>query len=112
MSERLPTHLRVGALLRRVNDSGGMALVRAKGEPQGGAVLLIVSEKGRDFKCLERGIGPDGTPALIAAGPAAADPEAIEAYWRRRRARDPDLWVIELDVASHPRFAAETSAFY
>jgi len=33
---------------------------------------------------------------------------ARESYWQRRRARDPDLWVIELDIASPERFAAET----
>ncbi|MBX9881461.1 MAG: DUF1491 family protein [Sphingomonas sp.] len=112
MSDRLPTHLRVGALLRRVNDSGGMGMVRAKGEPQGGAVLLIVSEKGADFKCFERGIGAAGVPGLIPAGPIDGDAAAITEYWQRRRARDPDLWVIELDVASHSRFTAETTDFY
>lgn len=112
MSARLPTHLRVGALLRRVNDSGGIAMVLAKGEPQGGAVLLIVTEKGNDPRCLERGIGADGAPCLIETGPAEADPAAITAYWQRRRARDPDLWVIELDVASRSRLTAETTDFY
>ena len=112
MNGRLPTHLRVGAMLRRVNDSGGMGMVLAKGEPQGGAVLLIVTEKGLDPRCLERGIGADGAPGLIDSGPSDADPAAITAYWQRRRARDPDLWVIELDVASRSRFTAETTDFY
>ncbi|MBN9940404.1 DUF1491 family protein, partial [Listeria monocytogenes] len=31
-------------------------------------------------------------------------------YWRRRRDRDPDLWVVELDIPSAERFAAETIA--
>jgi hypothetical protein len=35
-------------------------------------------------------------------------PHDIAAYWRRRRERDPDLWVIELDIAEAERFAAET----
>jgi hypothetical protein len=29
-------------------------------------------------------------------------------YCRRRRARDPDLWVIELDSPEAERFTAET----
>jgi len=29
-------------------------------------------------------------------------------YWRRRRASDSDLWVVELDIADAERFAAET----
>ena len=36
MTARLPTQLVVGALLRRVNDAGGIAMVRARGEAQGG----------------------------------------------------------------------------
>jgi hypothetical protein len=78
VSTRLPTHLVVGALLRRVNDAGGMAVVLARGDAQTGGLL-------------------DSTPS-----------GAIDDYWRRRRAGDPDLWVIELDIADGERFAAET----
>ena len=57
----------------------------------------------------ERGIGPDGEPALVRSGPSAFDdPFAVSDYWQRRRSRDPDLWVVELDIASAERFAAET----
>jgi hypothetical protein len=46
---------------------------------------------------------------LISVGPQVIDNETeIYDYWRRRRARDPDLWVIELDIAQAERFAAET----
>ncbi|MFX7883132.1 DUF1491 family protein, partial [Acinetobacter baumannii] len=38
----------------------------------------------------------------------AADAATIADYWQRRRRIDPDLWVIELDIASAERFAAET----
>ena len=57
----------------------------------------------------ERGIGPSGAAELLNVGPQATDNQAeIYEYWRRRRARDPDLWVIELDIAQAERFAAET----
>ena len=104
MSGRLPTGVLVGALLRRANEAGGFAAVLAKGDPQGGAVLLLVSDRGGPERLLERGIGGNGVPALIDATPA----EDVDGYWRRRRARDPDLWVVALDVADGERFAAET----
>lgn len=108
MSDRLPTAILVGALLRRVNDAGGIAAVLAKGDAQAGAVLVVTAKKGREFRALEVGIGPDGRRALIAAGPEQDDAALITDYWQRRRQRDPDLWVIELDIPDAERFAAET----
>jgi hypothetical protein len=106
MSERLPSGLLVGALLRRVNDAGGIGAVLAKGDAQAGAILIITLEKGVFSGVFERGIGPDGAAELVPSGPR--EPDAVTDYWRRRRARDPDLWVIELDIAEAKRFAAET----
>ncbi|TPG41253.1 DUF1491 family protein [Sphingomonas koreensis] len=109
MSDRLPSGVLVSALLRRVNDAGGSAMVLARGDAQAGSILIITLERGQNPRLLERGIGPDGSDSLIPAGPSAtADAESLTDYWRRRRARDPDLWVIELDIAFAERFAAET----
>jgi len=104
MSDRLPSGILVSALLRRVNDAGGFGAVMAKGDPQGGAILVIAIDKGAPPRLLERGIGPDGRTALIDSTPA----ENLDGYWQRRRASDPDLWVIEVDIAAAERFAAET----
>lgn len=112
MSERLPAHLAVAALLRRANDSGGMGMVLARGDAQGGTILILAAEKGSNYRFLEQQRGLDGSTAWVETGPRGADAGAILDYWQRRRARDPDLWVIELDVAQAERFAAETTGFY
>ena len=104
MSDRLPTGLVVGALLRRVNDAGGIGVVLARGDAQAGGVLVCIVDRGGVTRILEPGLGADGLTALIESI-ATDDPEI---YWRKRRARDPDLWVIELDIPSAERFAAET----
>lgn len=104
MSGRLPAGLLVGAMLRRVSEAGGIGTVLAKGDPQAGAILVVGADRGADHRIWERGIGPDGRVALIESTPAE-DPDG---YWRRRRARDPDLWVVELDIPQAERFAAET----
>ncbi len=104
MSDRLPSGVLVSALLRRVNDAGGFGAVLAKGDAQGGAILVIAIDRGALPRLLERGIGADGRTALIDSTPA----EDLDGYWRRRRSSDPDLWVIEVDVAAAERFAAET----
>lgn len=107
MSVRLPTHLAIGALLRRVNDAGGFAAVRATGDQQTGAVLVLIVE-GRALRALERMRGLDDRDTLVPAGPTSGDEPLVEEYWRKRRARDPDLWVVELDVPGAERFVAET----
>lgn len=104
MSDRLPSGVLVSAMLRRANDAGGSGMVLARGDAQGGAILAVVIEPGGPERLVERGIGPDGDPTLIDSTPA----DDLDGYWRRRRARDPDLWVIELAVPGAERLVAET----
>jgi hypothetical protein len=109
MNARLPSGVVVSALLRRVNDSGGLGMVLAKGDAQAGSILVLARENGANPRFLERGLGFDGAETLVASGPQEADnEEEISEYWARRRRSDPDLWVIELDIAAAERFAAET----
>ena len=44
---------------------------------------------------------------IIDVTPADPDPQVVDSYWRRRRDRDPDLWVIELDSPAAERFVAD-----
>jgi hypothetical protein len=106
---RLTSAVLVSALVRRVNHEGGSAAMLARGDETAGAILLILYERGANPRFVERGIGPDGSPALLPSGPAdLADERAVTDYWQRRRSRDSDLWVVELDIAGAERFAAET----
>lgn len=106
MSGRLPSGVLVSAMLRRANDAGGFGVVLARGDEQGGAILTVVVEPGGAERLVERGLGPDGKVALIDSTPA----DDLAGYWRRRRSRDPDLWVIELNVPGAERLVAETIA--
>lgn len=108
VSERLPSSLLASVLIRRVHDAGGFAAVRAKGDPQSGALLLLTVSRDGPARVFERGLGPSGQATVIESTPKDTSADAVEAYWRRRRDRDPDLWVIELDVPDAERFAAET----
>lgn len=105
MSDRLPSGVLVSALLRRVSDAGGLAVVRARGDAQAGAILLVLEDARR---IVERGVGLTGKTELIASGPSANSGESLDDYWQRRRQRDPDLWVVALDIPDSERFAAET----
>lgn len=109
MTARLTSVLRVTALIRRVFAAGEHAAVIAKGDPDAGALLFIIAEKGRFVKMLERGIGPAAAAAAVDVGPQSNEnKDNIDEYVARRRSRDPDLWVVELDGANAERFAAET----
>ncbi|WP_375427627.1 DUF1491 family protein [uncultured Sphingomonas sp.] len=108
MNDRLPTSVIASALIRRVNDAGGFATLRARGDAQGGALLLIATAQGASPKLFERGIGASGTVQPINSTPTDDSMENIEEYWRKRRVSDPDLWIIELDGPDAERFAVET----
>lgn len=109
MSDRLPSGVLVGALLRRVADAGGFGTILARGDAQGGAILVVAMNRGQDVRVLERGIGAHGDPALVTILDSAdSSGSSVTDYWQKRRNHDPDLWVIELDSAEAERFTAET----
>jgi hypothetical protein len=97
----------VNALIRRANALGGFATVMAKGDEIAGALLIIAQDRGENARAYERGIGPSGDTEMIAVGPNG-DARAGTDYWIQRRRNDPDLWVVEVDIAGAERFAAET----
>ncbi len=105
MTPRLTSAMLVGALVRRVAGAGGNAAVLEKGDATAGAVLIVCAERGRVSSVRERVLGVSGY-AWESVGPESEEERA--AWLERRRARDPDLWVVELDIPNAERFAAET----
>lgn len=107
MTVRATSQLIVGALMRSVQSAGGNAAVIARGDPVSGAILVWTLERGRFTGFLERALRLDGY-RFMACGPQVHDnEEEISAYAARRRSRDPDLWIIELDIADVERFTAD-----
>ena len=105
MTARLTSAMLVSALIRRVSAEGGNAAVLAKGDATAGSILLICMEKGVVQSVRERILDMTGRYIWTPVGPA--EPDALNAYFERRRARDADLWLVELDVANAERFAAD-----
>jgi len=107
---RLTSQVLVSSLLRRAQGEGGFGAVLARGDETAGAVLVLLAERGVRTLLLEQLLQPDGTYAWQDNGRAGADDADFNALIARRRRIDPDLWLIELDVASAERFAAEMNA--
>lgn len=108
---RLKSRFLVDLLLRRTQAAGGFATVLAKGDDTSGTILVQCSYRGEPGPLLERRFSPDGTYIWEAVGPSdAKDGESGANYRDRRRNADPDLWIVELDIADAPRFVAEWGA--
>jgi hypothetical protein len=111
MTARLATSVLVGGLIRKAEGEGGFAAVLAKGDPTAGAILVILRERGGAQRALERLLQADGSYKWDETTGQVIDKitknEDVPAFVARRRRFDPDLWVLELDIPSAERFAAE-----
>ena len=108
MEARLQSSVLASALMRRAESHGGFAAVLAKGDPGAGSILVILAEKGEKVRILERALRGNGRYSWQNVGDQAlANPEETEKFLARKRGFDPDIWLIELDVPSAERFAAE-----
>ena len=112
MTARLAAGVEAKALMRRIMADGGFATVLAKGDEERGSILLVIAEKGRHFSCLERQLQMDGAYQWARTGPGSESEMAeISQFLEKKRRGDPDLWLIELDIADGERFVAEMTEF-
>jgi hypothetical protein len=110
VAERLASSVLVSALLRRAQAEGGFGAVLAKGDATAGAIAVILAEKGRKACFLERLLKPSGDYGWEESGQAIENESDFKKFLDRRRKYDPDLWILELDIACAERFAAEMNA--
>ncbi len=102
---RLPAHIEVSALLRRVQQEGGFATVLARGEADAGTVLIVLADRAAPQRAYERMPSADGIRRWALSRTAEADdPMAFSDWLDRRHAQDPDLWIVELDIPQGERF--------
>jgi len=108
---RLASTVLASGLMRFAEQAGGFATVLARGDPVSGALLLQLLEKGQFFSLFERIPDRTGVYQWTKVGPQDSEnKENLEAYLDRRRSRDPDLWIVELDVPDVERFVADIRA--
>ncbi len=98
---RLKTEIWVGAFLRRWQSVGQYGAVIAKGAPEAGAVFVIVNHLDGTFHLFGAAPGPaydeEGERRWIEELPFPASQEQIDLLLTRRRASDPDIWIVEIE---------------
>jgi hypothetical protein len=108
MGARLASGVLASALIRLAEQAGGHAMVLHKGHAEAGAFLLELYEKGRFCHFLERVWTVEGGYRWRPLPWSADNTEADRGAFRSRRLHsDPDLWIIELDVADEQRFTVD-----
>ena len=85
-------------------------MVLAKGDDTSGIILVQCRDRGEHGPLLERRFSADGHYIWEAVGPPDPDGESRANYQERRRKADPDMWLIELDIADAPQLVAEWAA--
>jgi len=106
MEPRIAASVLASGLIRRAEGEGGFGAVLAKGDPTAGTILVILLERGGNPRLFERLLQPGGRYSWQEGG----NPGEVPDFVAKRRRFDPDLWVLELDVPSAERFAAEMNA--
>ena len=96
---RIPTELWVKAHLRRLSAQALPAVIVQRGDPHGGMVILKVIRPGLGCRVLVQTRDLDGVLSWMPAlkGELATETEADD-YIARQTARDPDLWVVEVET--------------
>lgn len=96
MSARLASGLWVSAYLARLRLAGIPAYLTARGDETAGAVLVKIATLDGQARAFQRSyeLTRDARVWVVLAEGEEAGVDAIIA---RQRARDPDLWVIEVE---------------
>lgn len=103
---RLASHMLVGALIRATESAGGFASVLRKGDRVAGDICLVCLVRGQDPCILRRAVSFE-RPAVWEEVPAQSIEKqgGMESYLERRSEIDPDIWLIELDIAQKAHLA-------
>ena len=99
----------MAGLIRAVEAAGGFAAVLHKGERDAGSIVIVLAEKGGLARLFER--VPDAAGHRIWTCTRCQSPENSDdfnQYLMRRHNSDPDLWIVELDIADGERFIGQT----
>jgi len=103
---RLASDIHVKAIRRIAEAQGNFASVLYRGDPVSGSILIAARKRSDIPVIYERFGAMDGISKWQESGPKDSRSEQDVTDWlKKRRARDPDIWAIELDIASDEQLA-------
>lgn len=95
---RLKAGIWVAAYIRRCFSADKPAMLRHRGDEQAGTVLIKVNRLDGTAMVLSPSFGIAGARVwLRATGTEPVAEAQADAYIDKRRARDPDLWLVEVE---------------
>jgi hypothetical protein len=99
MTARLTADFWVRAYLARLQQAAIPAYVTARGDATAGSVLVRLATLDGQARAFARSLDP-ATGARVWSVQSEGPEAAVDAAVARARARDPDLWVIEIEDRS------------
>jgi len=109
MMDRLPARLWTDALIRRASLAGASAFVLQHGDDERGDVLVKVARLDGTAAAYTPSMSLDGERIFLNLAAQGIGPEeaAVDEYIRRAKARDRDLWIIEIEDREGRHFLTE-----
>ena len=109
MMDRLPARLWTDALIRRANLAGASAFVLQHGDDARGDVLVKVSRLDGRAAAYAPSMTMEGERVFLnlAVQGVGPDEAGVDDYVRRAKARDSDLWIIEIEDREGRHFLTE-----
>lgn len=96
MTPRLTADLWVSAYLTRLRLNDIPAYITAKGDPTAGAVIIKLATLDGKARAFQRSFDLMSDTRVWVVLTEGTEPE-VDALLTRQRARDPDLWLIEIE---------------
>lgn len=96
-------------LIRAAEAVGGNGAVLAKGDPDSGAIMLVLTTRGVDPIVFERVSSlTTGFTWNKAEIDESAPSQRVARLIDRKKRFDPDIWIVELDIPQVEQFIADT----